>query len=33
VSSIGTHGRGGREYWLASEIFRVIEAPMRYEDD
>lgn len=33
VSSIGTHGRGGREYWVASEIFRVIEAPMRYEDD
>jgi Fic family protein len=33
VRSIGTHGRGGREYWLASEIFRVIDAPMRYEDD
>jgi Fic family protein len=32
VMSIGTHGRGGREYWLASKIYRVIEAPMRSED-
>lgn len=33
VETIGAHGRGGREYWVAPEIFRVIEAPWRYEDD
>lgn len=33
VMSIGSHGRGGREYWRASEIYRVIEAPMRYGED
>ncbi|MEO8555372.1 MAG: Fic family protein, partial [Actinomycetota bacterium] len=33
VKTIGAHGRGGREYWVAPEIYRVIEAPWRYEDD
>lgn len=32
VESIGTRGRGGREYWVAMNIYRVIEAPMQYED-
>lgn len=30
VSSIGSHGRGGREYWFAPEVYQVIESPMRY---
>lgn len=28
VRSTGTHGRGGREYWLADDVYSVIEAPM-----
>ena len=32
VRSTGTHGRGGREYWLADDVYSVIEAPMSYED-
>lgn len=32
VQSIGTRGRGGREYWVALVIYRVIEAPMQYEE-
>ena len=31
VRSTGTHGRGGREYWLADDVYSVIEAPMTVE--
>ena len=31
VRSIGSHGRGGKEYWFAPDVFSVIESPMRYE--
>ena len=31
LSSIGTHGRGGRERWVSPAIFEIIEAPMSYE--
>lgn len=30
LESIGTHGRGGREYWVAPAIFSIMEAPMDY---
>ncbi|AKT50271.1 Fic family protein [Arsenicicoccus sp. oral taxon 190] len=32
VRSLGTFGRGGRETWLAQEVFDVLEAPMLYAD-
>lgn len=32
LSEIGTMGRGGRTYWVAHEIFSVIEAPVVYAD-
>lgn len=28
---VGVYGRGGRSYWVAQEIFDVIDAPMVYE--
>lgn len=31
LSSIGAQGRGGRQYWYAPELFRIIEMPMQYE--
>ena len=31
VTEIGTIGRGGRMYWVAHEIYHVIEAPLAYE--
>ena len=35
LTELGTIGRGGRSYWVAQEVFDVIEAPMVYhrEDD
>jgi Fic family protein len=27
---IGTRGRGGRRYWIAEEIFKIIDAPVTY---
>ena len=30
LREIGTRGRGGRTYWLASAVFDAIEAPARY---
>ncbi len=30
LESMGTHGRGGREYWVAPAIFSIMEAPMDY---
>lgn len=32
LTSLGTHGRGGREIWNATAIFAVIEAPMSYQE-
>lgn len=30
LESLGTRGRGRREYWYAPEIFMILEAPMSY---
>lgn len=30
LTSLGAHGRGGRELWIAYEIFSILEAPMAY---
>lgn len=30
LTAIGTRGRGGRTYWVASEVFSIIEAPASY---
>lgn len=30
--SLGSHGRGGREYWVAPRVLEVLEAPMSYVD-
>ena len=32
LQSVGNRGRGGREYWVAMDIYQVIEAPMQYDD-
>lgn len=32
LTSLGTKGQGGRELWIASEVFEIIEAPMVYAD-
>jgi Fic family protein len=32
LRSLGTHGRGGRELWYSPAIYRVIEAPMSYDE-
>jgi len=32
LREVGTLGRGGRTYWVAHEIFSVIEAPVVYTD-
>lgn len=32
LSDIGTRGRGGRRYWIAEEIFLIIDAPVTYAD-
>lgn len=32
LTSLGTHGQGGRELWVASEVFSIIESPMMYPD-
>lgn len=31
LTTLGAHGRGGREHWYASRVFEVMEAPMSYE--
>jgi Fic family protein len=31
VTQLGTHGRGGKAYWYAQDVFSVIEAPINYE--
>ncbi len=31
LEEIGTRGRGGRMYWVARELFEIIEAPWTYE--
>lgn len=33
VTKLGTHGRGGRVYWVAQEIFDILERPMNYAKD
>lgn len=30
LHSIGAHGRGGREYWVADRLLEVMESPMAY---
>lgn len=30
LTSLGTHSHGGREHWVATELLRIMEAPMRY---
>lgn len=30
LRSVGSRGRGGREYWLAPDILAILEAPMNY---
>ncbi|MCL2849016.1 MAG: Fic family protein, partial [Micrococcales bacterium] len=30
LSSLGAHGRGGREHWYAPRVLAVMEAPMTY---
>lgn len=31
VTELGTMGRGGRMYWVAPQIFEIIEAPLAYQ--
>ena len=33
LQSIGTRGRGGREFWIAPRVLEVMEAPMSYSRD
>ena len=33
LTEVGSSGRGGRTYWVAHEIFEVIDAPMMYDRD
>lgn len=33
LREVGTMGRGGRMYWVASELFEIIEAPWNYGTD
>jgi Fic family protein len=33
LTLIGTSGRGGRTYWVADEVLRIIEAPADYQED
>lgn len=33
LHEIGTFGRGGRAYWVAHEVYRVIEAPNAYDTE
>lgn len=30
LRSMGSHGRGGREFWIAPNLLNVMEAPMAY---
>jgi Fic family protein len=30
VEEVGSFGRGGRTYWVASEVFNVVEAPLSF---
>lgn len=32
LREVGTMGRGGRMYWVASELFEIIDAPWSYRD-
>lgn len=32
LTEIGAHGKGGKTYWAAFEISRIIEAPMEYAE-
>lgn len=32
LRSLGSRGRGGREFWAATEVLEVMEAPMTYVD-
>lgn len=32
LSEVGTRGRGGRMYWVASELFEIIDAPWSFSD-
>lgn len=32
LSEVGTMGRGGRMYWVASELFEIIDAPWSYSE-
>jgi Fic family protein len=33
LTEVGSVGKGGRTYWVAHEIFEVIDAPMAYSSD
>lgn len=33
LRAVGTSGRGGRMYWVAKELFDIIDAPWSYGDD
>ncbi len=33
LMDFGAHGRGGRRYWLAEQVFQVIDAPVSYLDE
>jgi Fic family protein len=32
LKDIGTRGRGGRRYWVAEEVFGIIDAPVSYSE-
>jgi Fic family protein len=33
LTNIATRGRGGRHYWVAEQIFDIIDAPVSYLED
>jgi Fic family protein len=33
LTDIGSRGRGGRRYWLAEQVFQIIDAPVSYLDE
>lgn len=31
LSEVGAQGRGGRIYWVATEVFAIVDAPGSYD--